>query len=69
MQKTTDWRITKLQKLVEEGLATDEEKSRLALMLEASGLIEPSTSLQVKFLFLTIIKNLEWKQCYKCVSK
>lgn len=48
MQKTTDWRISKLQKLVEEGLATDDEKARLTLMLEASGEIAPSTSLQVK---------------------
>lgn len=53
MQKTIDWRIKKLEKLVEEGLATDDDKVRLTLMLEASGTIEPSTSsLQVYNLYL-----------------
>lgn len=32
-----DWRVDKLKKMVEEGTATDEDKARLALMLEARG--------------------------------
>jgi G patch domain/KOW motif-containing protein len=34
---THDWRIEKLQKMVESGTATDEDRARLALMLEARG--------------------------------
>jgi G patch domain/KOW motif-containing protein len=34
---TCDWRVDKLKKMVEEGTATDEDRARLALMLEARG--------------------------------
>jgi len=37
LRKEYDWRIQKLRKLVEEGTATEEEKARLALMLESLG--------------------------------
>jgi len=35
---TNDWRIAGLKKMVEEGVATEEDKARLALMIEALGI-------------------------------